>query len=1009
MIPNISDTPLQLKNESLQLKIELKPGIPSIGQATVSWNIPPTLEGCDSNNSQYCGMVILLCSRPLGAEHIPKDGVQYVSDSTANTALHVGDKINDALVIGAFYEGVKKARGEALTTSFIINDFSSESAIYVAGYSVDCQLRYHADGIRAYSDNLGKPDEQNYPSYQLVSLNNNQGALLTDGTGLIPGVTLSFELHYTEKYPYSGEVYKIDIDTNNAGTYEDLIDQINEKIALSLNPLISPTAPYIGSYYWNSSTQTLSIWNGESYDETTIITENADPTIVVQDAYWYDTEQLFQYDTLTGWNQVSYITLGEDPTSLTSCNYIWFNGTIAYRWNGTTWCELITHVTPNDPSCPPIIECGTYWYNTLGESLYAFENNSWAKKTAFYWDVAPNALVINTYWLDILTDVLHKWDGTQWIEITDYLMLDSEPTTTFPNGKLWYDPTAHVLYQYNDTTDDWEEQILILWDYNPSYVASCTLWWNSVNDKLYAWDVIHSEWDEVVNFIQQEQDPRDKLLISVETAWYDTNSNKIYLWDGVDWIEKSFIDYGVDPNVPVLNTVWFNPITNIWNVWDGTNWIVMNPIDSINDPTAIPSNTLWFNTSNNTLNQFIGASWVNIPYQLAPVSIPKGQLWYDTTTDTLKEWYYTKWITATVPISVGLNSKKHLQFTTAKTGSNIGLSILTANVNEYGSGLANYAQGDIGYPYGGNNTDRFLDSIQTQLQPEQFLFNYIVGAQMGSAIMGSDGVSGTPSYKAIGVGDDGTPDERRALHTSIKEQLGYPVVDVELTQSQLDTAIRKALDVYRQRSSVSYKKGFFFLDINPGQQRYVMSNKTIGFNKIVNIMTAYRFNAAFLSSAHSAGLYGQSVLQHLYTMGTYDLTSFHLISQYVETLEELFATRLMFQFNEYNRCLDFYQSFVYQERVLLECMVERTEQELFVDRLSKNWIEQYALAEAMLILAQIRGKYSTLPGAGGGVTLNASDLTATSENLKVNLLEQLDDYIVQDPENVGMVSSFILG
>jgi hypothetical protein len=1009
MTSNISDTPFQLKNESLQLKIELKPGVPNVGQATVSWNIPPALEGCDSTNSQYCGMVVLLCSRPLGAEHIPQDGVQYVSDSTASTALHVGDKIGDALVIGAFYEGVKKSRGEALTTSFIINDFASDSAVYVAGYSVDCQLRYHSDGIRAYSDNFGKTDEQNYPSYQLVYLNNNEGALLTDGTGLIPGVMYSFELHYTDKYPYSGEVYKIDIDTNDAGTYEDLINQINEKIALSLNPLISPVAPYTGSYYWNPLTDILSIWNGESYVQSSVIIENTDPSIVVDGSYWSNDQQLYKFDTLLGWEVTPFLSLSEDPTEISSCNHIWFNGTTSYRWNGTTWCELITYIQPNDPSCPPVIECGTYWYDTNAESLYSFKNNSWNKETAFYWNVAPNALVVNTYWLDILTDVLNRWDGTQWVEITNHLIRDTEPTTSYPNGTLWYDPTAHVLYQYNDTTDEWDEQILILWDYNPSYVASCTLWWNSVNDKLYVWDVIHSEWDEVVNFLQQTQDPRDKLSISVETSWYDTSSNKLFLWDGVDWIEQQVISHNTDPNTPAINSIWLNTSTDMWYIWDGMFWIVIDPINSLDDPTSIPPNTLWFDTTNDELNQRVGASWVNIPYTLSPVSIPKGQLWYDTTNDLLKEWSYNKWIPAIVPITASLNTKKHLQFTTTKTGSNIGLSILTENLNTYGSGLANFAQGDTGYPYGGNNVDKFLDSVQTQLQPEQFLFNFVVGAQLGAMVIGSDGVSGTPSYKAIGVGDDGTPDERRALHTAIKEQLGYPMVDVELTQSQLDIAIRKALDVYRQRSSVSYKKGFFFLDINPGQQRYVMSNKTIGFNKIVNVMVAYRFNAAFLSSAHSAGLYGQSVLQHLYTMGTYDLTSFHLISQYIETLEELFATRLMFQFNEYNRCLDFYQSFVYKERVLLECMVERTEQELLVDRIAKNWIEQYALAEAMLILAQIRGKYSTLPGAGGGVSLNASDLTATSENIKVNLLEQLDDYIAQDPENVGMVSSFILG
>ena len=89
--------------------------------------------------------------------------------------------------------------------------------------------------------------------------------------------------------------------------------------------------------------------------------------------------------------------------------------------------------------------------------------------------------------------------------------------------------------------------------------------------------------------------------------------------------------------------------------------------------------------------------------------------------------------------------------------------------------------------------------------------------------------------------------------------------------------------------------------------------------------------------------------------------------------------------------------------------VERTEQELLVDRFTKGWIEKYATAEARLILSEIRGKYATLPGAGGGVSLNAGELMAKAEADKADLYQQLDDYIVNNPEEWGMESQFIIG
>jgi hypothetical protein len=174
-------------------------------------------------------------------------------------------------------------------------------------------------------------------------------------------------------------------------------------------------------------------------------------------------------------------------------------------------------------------------------------------------------------------------------------------------------------------------------------------------------------------------------------------------------------------------------------------------------------------------------------------------------------------------------------------------------------------------------------------------------------------------------------------------------------------------------------------------------------------MAAYRFTSAFLSTAHGAGVYGQVVLQHLYNMGTYDLSSFHLISQYVEQLEHLFATRLTYHWDEPTRKLDFFDAFVRYERVLLDTVIDRSEQELFVDRYSKTWIERYALAESMLMLAQIRGKYASLPGAGGGISLNASELITQAEGIKAELNQQLDDFIAQDPEDIGIESTFIIG
>ena len=164
-----------------------------------------------------------------------------------------------------------------------------------------------------------------------------------------------------------------------------------------------------------------------------------------------------------------------------------------------------------------------------------------------------------------------------------------------------------------------------------------------------------------------------------------------------------------------------------------------------------------------------------------------------------------------------------------------------------------------------------------------------------------------------------------------------------------------------------------------------------------------------MSSAQGAGVYGQIVLQHLYNMGTYDLTSYYLVSQYVEQMEHLFATRIVFHWEEANRLLSLHQQFNRPEILLLDCSAERTEQDLMKDRWAKNWIEGWSLMEARTMLAEVRGKYASLPGAGGGVSLNASDLMAKAQEQRVDLLQQIDDSIADTPETWGWNSQFTIG
>jgi hypothetical protein len=62
-----------------------------------------------------------------------------------------------------------------------------------------------------------------------------------------------------------------------------------------------------------------------------------------------------------------------------------------------------------------------------------------------------------------------------------------------------------------------------------------------------------------------------------------------------------------------------------------------------------------------------------------------------------------------------------------------------------------------------------------------------------------------------------------------------------------------------------------------------------------------------------------------------------------------------------------------------------------------------------MMLAEIRGKFSSLPGAGGAITLNASDLRQQATADIEACIGEIDDYIVDGPDGYGMGASFTFG
>lgn len=254
---------------------------------------------------------------------------------------------------------------------------------------------------------------------------------------------------------------------------------------------------------------------------------------------------------------------------------------------------------------------------------------------------------------------------------------------------------------------------------------------------------------------------------------------------------------------------------------------------------------------------------------------------------------------------------------------------------------------------------------------------------------------GAPSTDKLQIGNDGSYEERARLIKVLNAQLGWPQLCVELQEEQFNIAIDNAIENYRQLSSNAYTRGFILFKLIPNQQLYFLNNAVDKTDHIVDIHKIHRLGPLGVHGAGPNDVWAHAFAQRFYDLaaGGADLLSTHLVSAYGEELERLFAGDLAFQWSEASRELFITRAVRGNEVVIIEAMLERSEQEIMLDRWAKQYIQNWALAELKMMLGMIRSKYSSgTPGPGGTITLNGELLIAEARQDMTELKEELLNY-----------------
>jgi hypothetical protein len=231
-----------------------------------------------------------------------------------------------------------------------------------------------------------------------------------------------------------------------------------------------------------------------------------------------------------------------------------------------------------------------------------------------------------------------------------------------------------------------------------------------------------------------------------------------------------------------------------------------------------------------------------------------------------------------------------------------------------------------------------------------------------------------------------TENERQKVVEYVQTMLGAGMVDVELDPVHYNTAIDRALNKFRQRSSNASEESFGFLTLLTDQNDYQLPKEVTSVRQIFRRSIGSR----------SGGGDGGSLFEpfNLAYSNTYLLTStnmgglatYYAFASYQKQVGKMFGSDINFTFNKTTKVLNIMQRPRGSEEVLLWMYNYRPDFNLLQDPFASQWLRDYSLATAKIMLGEAREKFATIPSAQGGTQLNGAALKAEGK-AEIEILE----------------------
>jgi hypothetical protein len=160
---------------------------------------------------------------------------------------------------------------------------------------------------------------------------------------------------------------------------------------------------------------------------------------------------------------------------------------------------------------------------------------------------------------------------------------------------------------------------------------------------------------------------------------------------------------------------------------------------------------------------------------------------------------------------------------------------------------------------------------------------------------------------------------KKQLKDYILRQLGSPVINIELTDDQLDDAIDNALELFMQRAYSGVKERFVSLPIVEGQQTYKLPYE------VFSVLSVKSTEMGGISNGAPSNFFSMNryIASDLYAgTGKIDLLSYEMTNELLSTINLMFSKKVAFDFNCVSKELYIFEPPQITEHGVIECYVK---------------------------------------------------------------------------------------